>query len=597
MLMGRQDRFRARPFQYCRLGDGSALVRPLGQREQVIPSGVIEYLRRCTQFNTLPGHIANLYRLSSHVDDNTGRVGAILKECVKRGFLVSEAELYTHGSADNSSRQSVSTIAIITAHRFAECLQAVKGIVCMSREAGRRLDLVIMDDSCPRSKPLEHLLPHLQAIDTHGAIRYAGRIERERYATALSKRGFDPELAQFAVLGGVRRFTTTVGSTRNCVLLDTLGKSIVMTDDDIVLRTARHPQYSGRLRILCDQNPRDFWFFRNRREVIEELSWSSANIFAEHEAMLGAPITRLLRDAERTDGVCFEDTCDHLLSGLLSDTATVAMTATGIAGDSGFGFAPWFLSSEGRTRDRLLGSESVYSTATTSRETLGVACSPTVNHSCWCMAGSIGLDNRVNLPPFLPIARSEDWVFGTLLFKCFPHYFTGHIPLAVLHNSNRLNYYDAAPMIRVGDLIRYLVHSFGPPHGTNGFVKLRLFGRLLRDLSMLPVYDLCKHLGDVVREQQTRRIQEVEKMLTFSDTPNYWRRDLQEWQRRMSALLADPLCFIPAELRARSAGRAAITNTRQLLHRTGRLFYSWPDLVDASAEMKQQGYQICLSIM
>ena len=49
------------------------------------------------------------------------------------------------------------------------------------------------------------------------------------------------------------------------------------------------------------------------------------------------------------------------------------------------------------------------------------------------MAMHCGLDNRLALPPFLPVLRNGDGLFGQMLKSCRPSGLTAYLPLAIAH--------------------------------------------------------------------------------------------------------------------------------------------------------------------
>ena len=44
-----------------------------------------------------------------------------------------------------------------------------------------------------------------------------------------------------------------------------------------------------------------------------------------------------------------------------------------------------------------------------------------------------GLDNRLALPPFMPVLRNGDGVFAQVLKACQPRHLIAHLPVAALH--------------------------------------------------------------------------------------------------------------------------------------------------------------------
>lgn len=93
----------------------------------------------------------------------------------------------------------------------------------------------------------------------------------------------------------------------------------------------------------------------------------------------------------------------------------------------------YYLMLRGASRDRLHLSEAAYRAAVCGGPVVRAVTRPTVTSGSVCMAGNLGLDLRTPLPPFPPVLRNEDGVFGALVQTCCPWAFMGHLPAAVWH--------------------------------------------------------------------------------------------------------------------------------------------------------------------
>src|SRR5262249_1198811 len=124
-------------------------------------------------------------------------------------------------------------------------------------------------------------------------------------------------------------------------------------------------------------------------------------------------------------------------SGLLSriwNNGRVVATSMGVVGDSGMHSPVGFLRIIGDSREDLVKSESAYRSACTSREMLRTADCVTITDHGWFLATGLGLDNRFLLPPFLPVCRNQDGLFGLLIQTCFEYACFGHLPGTIIHS-------------------------------------------------------------------------------------------------------------------------------------------------------------------
>jgi hypothetical protein len=93
----------------------------------------------------------------------------------------------------------------------------------------------------------------------------------------------------------------------------------------------------------------------------------------------------------------------------------------------------YYLSLAGASRERLIASPNAYRSAFRSREVLRTVRRPTVSAGPFCMTTFLGFDNRLLLPPFFPVQRNADGVFGLVLQKCVNGSHVGFLPSVLLH--------------------------------------------------------------------------------------------------------------------------------------------------------------------
>jgi hypothetical protein len=590
------ERYRAIPFEWYHLGFNRELVQLLTEDRSIfLPTSAAATLHLCRNFKTLTGHAESACRALKMADQEKSKIARTLEQLGQRGLLLSESGLYTSITASNEPPRPISAITILTANRIRPCLTALSSFAQNAAEFSRRADFIIMDDSVSgdsSSALIQELEKYVGICD--GRLFYAGRRGKAAYVAELEKLGIDRAVASFALLGEPDDSLPTIGANRNCVLLETLGAHVLSSDDDVVCRNAPHPDPSDQIRLCGHIHARDLWFFKNRVEAVDAVNWQSVDLLREHEHLLGRPVGDLVLESMAGPGVNLEDICDHFLASLLSGAARVRATVSGIVGDSGGRFPSWMLASSGRTRANLLASKMAYETALTSRELLGVACGPTIAHHPFAQTAMIGLDNARALPPFYPVSRGEDSMWGVLAMSVSPHCFFGHVPFAALHDAQPGRVYEENFEYRIAELMISLISSYPPVSGGN---SLKLLGGYLREMSGMPDQDFWNWVTHAVRIHNSHWMPELQSVLnTFEQCPDYWEHDIREWHSQMATLLAEPSNFVPVELRERYPADIAQAKTKSLVKKTGQLLCEWPDIVEAARELKQRGLRLAVPV-
>jgi hypothetical protein len=552
----------------------------------------------CQNFQTLPEHVAYICKALQLPEQESKRIAGYLKDLIKKDLLFAENDFYDQIRPTHRKPRPISSIAIVTANRVERCMKALRSFADNVLEHARTVTFRLMDDS---------LSPETQSRNRDGLmsysgepglrLRYAGRREKELYISRLAKLGIEPETARFALLGEDNDGLGTFGANRNCVLLDTVGECVLNIDDDVVCRSTLHPHDSSQLRISGHLFPRDVWFFRDRREVLDQLPWSSVDILRRHEQLLGASVGDLLLKYRTGSTVELEDTCNHVLMGVLRGDATVSITLGGVAGDSGGHSSLLLLNSIGTTKANLLSSRSAYDTAMSSREVLAVAKGYTISHAPFCQTLNIGLDNCDVLPPFFPIARGEDMIFGFAATHCFSGCFLGHLPVAMLHDAELGRTYDNVPKCRMTHLIAFLISAYQVPPGKDRSEALRLMGAFLQELATASDKDFWDQIFHFAATAQSSWMRSCSTLLSvFDDCPPHWRKDIQACHSGWAAVLDDPFFGIPVEYRERYPLHAAKIKTRDIVMKAGKLLWAWPEMLAAAQYLKSKSIEVSVGV-
>ena len=292
----------------------------------------------------------------------------------------------------------ISTVGIVTRNRVASLVACVESYLEKCRRHGRNPEFVVTDDSLD-TEAQDHARGALQSLGNHfGAqIRYAGRREKNRFAEALARESaVPPKIIRFALFGDDRCALTT-GANRNSLLLDTVDTFVLSVDDDTRCRIAAAPDAEDAVAFFSGYDPTEFWYFADRASADASIYFVDVDALRCHEALLGNAVANV--DDPAANG-------------------RVAITLHGLVGDPGMNSPRYYLGMSGPSRERLVASPDAYRSAFRSREVLRTVRRPTVSAGPFCMTTFFGFDNRLALPPFFPVQRNADGIFGLVLQKC-----------------------------------------------------------------------------------------------------------------------------------------------------------------------------------
>lgn len=460
----------------------------------------------------------------------------------------------------------------MTRDRLPSLVACLESYLSNCQQHDRSPDFVVSDDS-PSPAAANRTKADLRTLAKryNVRVRYAGRHEKSRFADALAaESGVPREIIGFALFGD-ERCPLSTGANRNSLLLDAAGALILAVDDDTLCRVAAAPERESAQSFFPGYDPTAFWFFPDRAQATQSLSFVDADVLGCHEEMLG-------RAVDGTSG-------------------RVAMTLNGLAGDSGMASPRYYLTLTGASRDRLVASEQAYRSALESREVLRTVRQPTVTPGPFCMTTFLGLDNRDLLPPFFPVQRNSDGIFGLALSKCVDTSRVAFLPWILLHAPEPPRTFapdemwDDAATVRMADIV---IASILDHRGLTGdaTVAMRLadFGEHLRWLGSL---DYLEFEARLRTQQQIRNFTFLMalhgQLHTYGGSPVYWADDVSRMIELISRASSADDHLVPRDLRQGRDAGAARALSQELIAKYGEVLVAWPALVAAAKRIRDKG--------
>jgi hypothetical protein len=449
------------------------------------------------------------------------------------------------------------------------------------RRHGRTPEFIVADDSSEATA--QNVRAALLSLDNGSAeqMRCCGRHERSRFAEMLAQESGVPlDITRFALVGDDRCAMTT-GANRNGLLLDTIDSLVLSVDDDTQGRLATAPGAEDGLSLFSGYDPTEFWFFPDRAAALASVSFEESDVLRPHEALLGQTMADL--------------------GGQTNSPRRVAITLSGLVGDSGMGSPRYYLSLAGESRHRLVSSAAGYTSAFQSREVLRTVLRPTVSTGSFFMTTFFGLDNRVLLPPFFPVQRNADGIFGLMLQRSTRHW-TALLPSVLLHAPQPRTFqpdamWTEADRVQLADIVIDCVFAFDGGTAVSDEERLILLGRRLRQLGSLSLTDFDVYIR---AQQQFRTIAFVTALQsllqTYAGLPGYWAADVTRMIERLSAAPSAANYTAPRDLLPGESADAARRLAQELVGRFGELLEAWPKIVATARSLRGRGLRMSASV-
>lgn len=530
------------------LGGGESVTWSLIQRQPfALPHHLVALLDHCPGFASLPEHARSI---AQQVEVGVTEVLGLLGQLRAHGLLATRQELLDalRSEGDSGPQDCQITLAMTTSAR-----PHIAAVNLREYLAGSQFENVCLaDDSMD-----EHDRSMNRQLAQESGAAYIGPRERQALANDLVARAkVSPELLSWALR------SPSIGGNRNAVLLATAGSLIVSVDDDTTGLVARPPvREVGTVLVSSAPDPTEFWFDSLPRP--DQFDLRSA-----HSEFLGRPISEVLQTGSfdlGTNGARIA----------FRSTGRISATTTGSVGDSGMGSARYLLRLTGASRDRLIAN---FDTALRTRRMLRAPIRPFLGPAGWFMTMAVGLDNREILPPFFPVGRNSDGLFGKVLRQVRPHDLVANLPLAVGHEppiersfigKEAIRWKPSASDLLIPVVSRVDIPSSGPEN------RLRWLGCYLRELASRSESAFREELWSATADVQSRVTLHLESLLeVYGGHP-------QEWADSVKASI-DLIRDVLTDFRFPNDLQIMVSSFGQMLE-------MWPEVFAAAVERNVSG--------
>jgi hypothetical protein len=643
--MTETERFCGGGYQFPLSEGANLVVSPLDASTHVLPHHALALLNACRTFRTTEEHAREFYRnqreghgrlddmiseLSSQLLPSVvakllnrrrrgekGRGGETepdpaaleliknqLEELAAAGLLISDNDLLAlAGAAGGASCRPgrITTLGVVTRDRAVSLRRCLESYISSCLSYGRANDFAVMDDSASAAAREQNKRALTALKKKLGVeISYAGLEEKTLFAAALTSYGdCPPEVIKFALLPE-GDYGTSVGANRNALLLHTAGDLIFSADDDTVCRLTPSQNLSDRLALFSGADPTEFWFFGDRQAALQSSVCEERDLLALHEELIGASLGDSITAFREGPGLSVERANSQFFRSLRAGAGRVLLVFTGLLGDSGMYSPQGYFLLTGESRERFARSEPAYLSACTSREVLRAASHRTLSCDWWSTATALSLDNRDLLPPFMPVLRNEDGLYGATVKAVFEHGYFGHLPWAIFHAPDEHRSYGPPDMTkgaagpRLCDLLGACLtcREFWP-----GLVspekRLRALGEHLMELGSLPLQDFEEFVRIQLLRSGSEYASRLEKQLrSYRGEPAYWAKGIEGYLAVWYETIRRERRITPRDLVEARGVEGARDLSRSLFYDFGRLLYWWPEVVEGAKRLRAAGRRL-----
>jgi hypothetical protein len=589
--------YRACDLTQIPMGQSQTLVHsPVTGAARVLPAGQARLLQACRTFATLDQHASQLLSELRIEQFHIHSVHQQLKDLAACGLLVSYEQVMnncmTAQAQESPTTASIVSLGVPTRERPEKLRQCLNSFAGNNEQYGRSpLRIIVADGSHSQSSQLanQDVLAALKRHFGYDCI-YIGKEEMKEYCAILAKNsGVPPEITGFALIND-EDCPVATGINRNALLLGSIGELTLQIDDDVQCRPAPSPCTEEKLRLTSVYDPTEFWFFpeQNLPPVDHKMP---LNFFALHEQLLGRSLLWCLE--KHASPAADLDTVAASFLQRLGHDARVSVTTLGLTGELGTGSEFSFLRLDGPSRMRLLQSQGAYREVMETHQVCRSVISRTISDGTFLSGANLGLDNRHALPPFMPVQRNQDGIFGKLIRSQGESYL-GYLPFTIQHERDRRWQQEtrAAANVRSGGIMEMLVSSYKQRESRGAEENWQALGSFLIQLGTIPRQDFRELLQNMLWVRALQRISELEQLLArHRRQPDYWANDVQIYLSTLREALPNPDYVIPVDLSRVFGTDAALALMQRLVRRFGQLLHCWHHLCKTALQLRDSGIE------
>lgn len=457
-------------------------------------------LSHLDEFRTMSEHESILSKLLQGSRDSAVSAGAIMKQLLNDGLLLSRPVLSEALAAHHASSRHQSGITctvIVTADRPAQLARCLTSLTYHLANRNRVSDILVIDYSkCKHCYTLNRkVIENVRPRRDKGTILHIYRDAVWELIAGLVSEGIPRTVCEYALAPRPNHFDA--GSARNVALLLTKGQQIVMLDDDVEVVPVKPNGLTEALQITCKDVSYEVGVYPDRESLMDSVTPCDLDVLESAEKLLGENLSTL--DQKWGGKSIFTGICDELVQSMLTGCGAVSAVMLGTYGDSGRHTGDWLHTQSTSIADALSASDKSQITAITSRNLVLIPNQYSISHAAPCVSMALALDNNDSLPPFAPQFRCEDGVFGLLMSVTGSPRYVGHAPVAVFHNATPAREYDTSQELRMSDILSEAINRASGVLGKQQSLNLGILGDILKSAvssskSEKLVRDLCASL-------------------------------------------------------------------------------------------------------
>lgn len=576
------------------LGENRALlIHEHSGAQLLVAMQVATSLHALSTFRTMDGHVEVLMRTVPELKDQEEDVRRVLGMVKDAGLLTTADTVCARLKTPSAKRELAPTRVFIMTCDRPQAIERLLQSMVMAGNLRRHEEFFLVDDSRdPANVELNRDLVRQFNLTSPVDMRYVGRDEQAQLVQGIAAQlpGSEQHL-EFLV--GTERWAgyKTYGRTRTFCLLLSVGRRAIVLDDDIVCAAVVTPH---REEGVAFKSSRMSDFYESEQDMLSKTRREDFDPLSGHALCLGMGMGDALvalgaKDLQPQD---LKGANSLFLSQWDADSP-VLVTQAGTVGDPGSPTCNWLYMLDRESAERLLALPGGLDTALQRHHFWRGQQQPAFSKMAY-ISQMTGLDNATYLPPYFPVFRGEDSLFGAMVEHLHPRatvleydWAVPHLPFDVAERRE-----EAPPSSGRGyfSMEKYITDRTLYESGVGFQTRLERMVLLLRELSESSDDGLMTIFRTEVAEYQRNQEESLTgKLQDGTQRPQRWVDYLQQSVANLREAMGLPARLQSVASMPEDISDQQILDTfRQYTGEYAGALEAWEGIRQASAEVTTQ---------
>ena len=402
-------------------------------RQQIMAPQVVEGLKTCTTFRPLADHAAQLAASRPELKGQRETAISALENVRAGGMLLPAGDVLAQLNQPAPSSPTPTRVFIITCDRPASLERLLDSMMRAGNLSQHNALFVVDDSRDPANREANREAVVNFNLRSAKDICYLGAEAQQALLADLVAQLPEQAAGVRFLLDAARwEGKPSYGRARTLCLLCSVGYRAIMMDDDVLCQAIHSPLRDPGIGIGSG-GLRKATFYASEAELMQSGQAADFNPLTGHASLLGSSLGHCLHTLN--EGPLAEAQLRDVnaaLANVLRSDSPVLVTQCGSLGDPGTGNAHWgqFLGEDSVAR--LVSAPQGVAAALQNRLNWLGSSRPNIFKMPF-MSQVTGVDNSRLLPPYFPVFRGEDVLFGAMLVSMHPRSVALEYPWSVPH--------------------------------------------------------------------------------------------------------------------------------------------------------------------